>query len=425
MWGGLLTLLLGLLGWFLISRLRVGSAQGTVETVRTATVTRGDLRRTVRVSGTVGAKAFAAIVAPRMQGRGGEGGMSQMILVKLAAAGSRVKKGDLVAEFDRQWQLQRIEDRQAQVTQAEANIAKRKAELSVVREATLQNVRVAKADLDKARLDLKTAEIRSSIDAEKMKLAVEEAEARYKQMAAEAPLMEVSQKAEIRALEYKRDEEKIDTRRAEINAGKMIIRAPMDGLVVMMTTIRGNQPGQVQEGDQVFPGSLFMQIVDPSAMVVNATVNQAESHELRLGQKAEIRLDAYPDRVWPGRLISLGAMAGGSSYGFRGGSRALYVRQVPLRFSIQAQEARIIPDLSGNASVLLEEARDAVLAPRDALREENGRMYAWARAAGGEWRKRQVEVGLRDHTEAVIRSGLSAGEEVALEIPNGKETGPG
>src|SRR2546426_8288796 len=144
--------------------------------------------------------------------------------------------------------------------------------------------------MEKAQLDLKTAEVRSGIDAEKLKLAVEETTARYKQLQAEMALTEASQKAEIRALELKRDRAKIEQRRAEMNADKMIMRAPMDGIPVMQTTFRANQPGQVQEGDQVFPGSLFMQIVEPKVMVLNAAVNQAESQELRMGQKAEIRL---------------------------------------------------------------------------------------------------------------------------------------
>jgi multidrug efflux pump subunit AcrA (membrane-fusion protein) len=362
----------------------------------------------------VAAKSFAPIVAPRMRGR--ESSTFQMVLQKLAPAGSQVKKGDVIAEFDRQWQLQRIDDQQAQVVQAEANITKRKAELAVVRQATLQTLRVAKAEMEKARLDLKTSEVRSAIDAEKLKLVSEETAARYKQLEAEIPLMDQSHAAEIKALEYRRDREKIDRERAERNAERMIVRAPMDGIVVMQTTFRGGQPGTVQEGDQVYPGSLFMQVVDPSTMIVNATVNQSGSHDLRLGQRAEIRLDAYPGQSWPGRLYSIGAMAATSSYGFRGGSRAEYVRQIPVRFQIDGRDPRIIPDLSASATVLLAEEKDVLLVPREALERRNGEAYARVRRPDGGWERRRVEAGLANGTHVVVRAGLMEGDEIALEL---------
>ena len=197
----LLALLAFAAGYFLFQRVRPG-ARG-VQAVRTTRVVRGELQRTLRVSGMVGARAFAPIVAPRLSGRG-MGDAGQMILIKLAPAGSKVKKGDVIAEFDRQWQLNRIDDQEAQVVQAEADINKRRAELSILRQASLQTLRVAKAEMDKARLDLKTAEVRSAIDAEKLKLAVEETAARYKQMESEVPLMEASHAADIRALGFAR-----------------------------------------------------------------------------------------------------------------------------------------------------------------------------------------------------------------------------
>lgn len=411
---GVLLLALGLSAAYVVYQKTKPNSQALRE-VRTARIVRGELQHTVRVSGMVGAKSFAPIVAPRMMGRAGEGG--QMILLKLAPAGSRVKKGDVIAEFDRQFQLTHIDDHEAQVVQAEADISKRKAELSILRQASLQTLKVAKAEMDKAQLDLKTAEVRSAIDAAKLRLALEEATARYKQLEAERPLMEQSHAAEIRSLEYKRDEQKIGLRRAERNAERMIIRAPMNGVAVMQTTFRGNQPGTVQEGDQVFPGSFFMQVIDPSAMILNANVNQTQSQELRLGQQAEIRLDAFPDQAWPGRLISLGAMAGGSSYGMRGGSRALFVKQIPVRFSIGGRDARIIPDLSGSATVVVSSEKDVLIAPREALEEQDGKTYVRVRRPQGGWERRTVELGLTNGTHVVVRGGLQAGEEVALEAP--------
>ncbi len=39
---------------------------------------------------------------------------------------------------------------------------------------------------------------------------------------------------------------------------------------------------------------MFMQIVDPSSMVINANINQVDSEALRIGMRASVRFDAYP-----------------------------------------------------------------------------------------------------------------------------------
>jgi len=390
---------------------RSAAGAGVTPTVR---VSRGDLRRSLRIGGAITAKEFATIVAPRLAGGPkGDPSSNQMILIKMVPPGSRVKKGDTVAEFDRQWQLQRIDDQQAEVVQAEAAIAKRKAELDIDMEAARQSVKGAKADHDKAQLDLKTADIRSAIDAEKLKLAVDEAAARHKQLEEEIRLREASYKAEIRSLEITRDRAKINKARGQTNADKMILRAPIDGVAVSQMTFRGGQFGQVQEGDQLYPGTPFLQIVDTSTMVLNAAANQAESQDLRLGQRADISLDAYPGEVFRGRLVAMGAMASGSIFGVRGGSRALYVRQIPVRFLIDGSDSRIMPDLSASAAVVLEEQKNAVLAPVAALERDNGEYYVRVKTAGG-WEKRRVEVALANNTHAAIKTGLNGNEEVEL-----------
>src|SRR5690606_35176851 len=91
------------------------------------------------------------------------------------------------------------------VMQAEADIKKRLAEQSVEMENLRQNVRVAKAELDKYRADARATEVRTVVDQELIKLAVEEAEAAHKELVEELRLKQVSQNAEMRILNLTRE----------------------------------------------------------------------------------------------------------------------------------------------------------------------------------------------------------------------------
>ncbi|MBM3774364.1 MAG: HlyD family efflux transporter periplasmic adaptor subunit [Acidobacteria bacterium] len=340
------------------------------------------------------------------------GGEFMLILLEVAKPGSRVRKGDIVAEFDRQYQERRLDDYRASVIQLEANVKKLKADLMVAKEAHAQLVRTARASLEKARLDLKTVEVRSAIEAEKFRLVAEEADAHYGQSLKEVALVETSHRAQLRATEIDRDQAKIELERAEKNINRMIVRAPIDGIVVMQSIWRGGDMGQVQQGDQIPPGMFFMSIVDPSSMVINATVNQVDSEMLRLGMKAVARLDAYPGLELPASIQGIAAMAR------TGGWRASFVREIPVRLKLDRIDPRVIPDLSASAEILLSsEPRAAVLPLAAVFREPDGeRPFVFVQSPAG-WQRREVELGLSNNIAVAARSGVKPGDVVATEKP--------
>jgi HlyD family secretion protein len=438
----------GGLAWYLnmqneAARLAAKGGGGIVA-VSTAVVGLGDVHATVRVNGTIAAQNFAAMLAPRIQGsrtgmnRGGDGAgrtgggggggpmgggdatamMMMMggptdftlVLLKLANPGLRVKTGDVVAEFDPTNQLQRLDDYKDSAIQQENTVKKMLANLAATKEAHDQSVRTAKSDWEKALLDLKTKDVRSAIDAEKFRLTAEEDEAKYKQLVAEAALLDESQRAAIRSSELNRDQSKLEMARAEANVKKMIIKAPMDGIVVLNTTTRNGEFGQIREGDVVAAGQPFMTIVDPSSMVLNATVNQVDAEKLRLGMKATIRIDAYPDVELPGTLIGIGALAKASTF------RARYVGEIPLRIKIDKMDSRVIPDLTGSAEIVLNSEHNTMLVPRSAVFAENNESYVFVQGPEG-WIKKKVETGMPNYTNVAIKSGVQKGDVVALQRP--------
>ena len=400
--------------------------KGSVISVSTAVVALGDLQATVRVNGTVNAQNFAALLAPRILGSrsqlnrggdpgGGGGGGGPMgdfslVLLKLAKPGTHIKAGDVAAEFDPQNQLLRLDDYKDSAIQQENTVKKMLANLAAVKEAHNQSVRSAKADWEKAVLDLKTGPVRSAIDAEKYKLTVEENQAKYKQLVAESALVEQSQRAQIRASELNRDQSKIEMGRAEANVGKMTVKAPMNGIVVMQSIVRNGEFGQIREGDQVAAGQPFVQIVDPSSMVLNATVNQVDAEKLRLGMKAVIHMDAYPDIELPGTLMGIGAMAKASAF------RARFVGEIPVRIKLEKMDPRVIPDLTGSAEIILSSERNTMIAPRGAVFAEEGGPVMFVQGPEG-WVKNKVELGLPTFTQVAIKSGVQKGDVIALQRP--------
>lgn len=349
---------------------------------------------------------------------GGGSGDFMQVLRELVKPGSMVTRNQVVAEFDRENIILRIDDFRATVAQAEASVQKLKAELDVDRKTHQQSVDVARGALEKAKLDMKTAPVRSDIDTERLKLALEEAQARYTQLLGEVKFVEISQAADIRNAEIELQQARNELRRMEGNADRMVVKAPMDGMTVMQNMIRGGEMSTIQQGDQLFPGQMFMQIVDPSSMVVNATMNQVDVERVRVGQKARVRFDAYPGLVLPAHVTAIAAMTK------PGGQRASFFKEVPVYLKLDKIDPRVIPDLSVSADLILESEADTSVVPRGAVFGDDGGStapFVYVRNAGG-FEKREIQIGLRSHVQAAVRRGLQPGDAVALELPPGEET---
>ncbi len=296
----------------------------------------------IRLSGQTSARHFAQITVPTF--RGPDSGRD-LSLMNAPNPGAFVKKGDVVAEFDAQTLLDHIDDVQDQVEAAENAIKTREAALLVDWSALEQRLKVAKANRDKALLDQRAAEVNTEIQREIAKLNAEEAEAAYKQIQTELAKKKASQAADIRILQITLERQRIHLNNHLADVKRFKVLAPMPGLVVMAQTFRGGENRQVQVGDQVFPGMPIMKIVDTSSMQLEAKVSQADSTDFRVGQPAEVGIDAFPGLKFKGKVYSIGALA------TKGMWDSYYVRNVPITIHIEGSDPRLIPDLSAWAFV--------------------------------------------------------------------------
>lgn len=343
-------------------------------------------------------------------GGGGGGGDWDLILQKVLPPGTPVHKGEVIAEFDRQYQLLRLDDYRANLDQQNEGLKSLQANLEVDKKAHLQSIETAKANLEKARYDLKTIPVQSDIAAEQLRLAEQEAAMQYKQLQAQVKYKDISQKAEYRSGVLERDQSNIEYGRAQANADRMLVKASIDGVTVMSSAWRAGEMAQIQAGDELHPGQMFMRVVDSRSMVIEATVNQVDIEQLRLGLPARVRFDAYPELELTARVHALAAMPK------TGGFRASFVKEVPVVLKLDRLDPRVIPDLSVSVDVVLASEPQATLAPREAIFFEDGRAYAFV-ASGGGFERRELELGLMNNVAAVVRSGLAPGERIAVERP--------
>ncbi len=393
------------------------SGSGAGSQARLAVATGGELLKSLRVGGTVETLNFSAIRAPQMRGPR-DSGRADLTLMSLAPAGSIVKAGAVVAEFELRWLVDHIEDRESVVNRAQSTLKKQVADVLILKETERQARVTAKAEFEKALLDLRTAEVRSEIEAEVLKNVSEEARATWGQLEDEGRIKETVHAATIRGEELIVREEELHVERHVRDLERLQVKAPIPGMIVRESLFnKSGQFSQAKEGDQIYPGALFMRIVDVSQMVVSASVNQVDAQSIRIGDEAVVELDAYPGEQFRGRVVNMGAMASSASSGsrFSRGKGGAFIKHIPMRILIEDHDERILPDLSASVDVRASNRPKGVLVPREALRSEDGQAsnFVYVHSAG-QFLLREVRVQDVSDTEALIETGLQAGEEILL-----------
>ena len=360
------------------------------------TVSPREFVHVIRLTGLTEAVTSYTVVVPVLAGstRG------SLTIVRLSKPGTAVSKGDVLVEFDRQDQEKTAFEKDVEWRDLSEQILRKQAEQAAAKVKDESELSQAEHAVESTQLETLKNEMETKIKAEQNLQALEEAKARLAMLRQSFPLKRAAATADLRLLEIKRDRAAAAREHARQNAAAMTIRSPIDGLVVPKMAWKGNGIGDVQEGDDRWPGSPVLEVVSQASMQVRAKINQADAAAVRTRQPVTVRLDAYPDIELHGRILQVGPIAAPGSFSPR-------VRSFTAVVGIDGSHARVLPDLSAAVDVEVERISNALVVPRSAVHESNGRASV---SVGGS--ERTVTLGPRDAISVVITDGLRAGDEV-------------
>src|SRR5581483_8383047 len=225
----------------------------------------------LHITGTVRAVRVYAIQTPPITQITQAGGQNnRLTLVRLAENGARVKEGDLLAEFDNTRQLDEALEAEAKYDDLGHQARQKAAENQSDAEKRVTNLKQAEADLAKALIQLKKGPILSEIDRTENEIKAASAREQLASLEKSHQARLRAEAAALRILELQRDRQKVALERATANAEKLVIKAPLGGMVALESIWKGGTMGHPLEGDQLFPGQSLMKIFDPSQMTVDA-----------------------------------------------------------------------------------------------------------------------------------------------------------
>jgi RND family efflux transporter MFP subunit len=375
--------------------------------VAVAKVRKGEFIISVRTRGDIASTRSIVLTAPQVP---------SPQIVHLAESGRAVKKGDVVVEFDSAQQEQTYLEETTSVRTVDSEIVQTKASHRITDEMDSMNLMTAEYNLERAKLEASKAEVISEIEGAKNRIDVGVTEGELKQVKATINSHDVAQKADLERLDQKKDKTVRDRERAKNYLSKMVIRAPIDGIVNILPNFRssgsfGSAPPPFKEGDQAWTGASIAEIPDLSQMRIDLKLEEVDRGRLKMGQVARIRVDAIPDKEFKAALDWISPIA---TVNFRG--PWMQEKTFPARATLKNLDPRLRPGMSATAEIVIESEPDRLLIPVRASFVHNGKPAVYVQR-GENFVLRQIEVGKRNNNDIVVLSGLTLGETVALENP--------
>lgn len=222
-------------------------------------VKRGDFATEVHAVAELSATDSVMLSAPTVGG-------DALQITHLAQTGDRVKKGDVVIEFDPSEQHYKLEQNHSELMQAEQEITKAKADALVLAAQDKVALLKARYDVRRAELDVGKNELLSKIDGEKNELALQHAKRVLAELENDIESHHASGQASIFLAQEKYNKAKLAMEQAQQNLDRMHVTAPMDGLISIQKNMNasggffftGMSLPDYRPGDQVQPGSAII-----------------------------------------------------------------------------------------------------------------------------------------------------------------------
>ena len=289
-------------GW-LVWRM-AGSGLSAASNVETAEVVRGEFVDLLTLRGEVKAVRSVVIGAPS--------GAGDLQVVQLARNGAEVKKGDVVAQFDRTTGERQLAEKRSLLRQAEAEIERARAQGRLQEEGTLTEQMRGQYEVERAKLDVGTRDVISKLEGEKAVLKLSDAEQKVREVDAKLGATRAAGRADVRALEQKRDKAKADVEIEERRLAALTLRAPVNGLMTLGQNWRAGGPFGGREwraGDRAWPGAVIGELPELASPYILAKIDEIDRGRLRQGMDATVVVEALPGAELPAKLSAFSTLA--------------------------------------------------------------------------------------------------------------------
>jgi HlyD family secretion protein len=363
-----------------------------IDPTKLAKVEKGDLAKSVVATGKV-------TPITKVEIKSKASGIVKKLYVD---AGDNVKKGQVLAELDRDEIEAQVNSSRAQLLSSEANEKGAEADMKRA-EVDAQGVDVPtlKRAYDRAQEMAKGGIVSTSSldDAQRMYIM-----AVNKQDVARAQL--VVNKAKVAQAHADVQKSDATLKQLEEQLSYTTIVAPIDGIILSRDVEMGDAVSSILVMGSA--ATLVMTIGDTSEVYVKGKVDESDIGKVYLGQPARIRVETFKDKTFTGHVTKISPM----------GAEKDNVTTFEVRVSINNPGGELKAEMTANAEIILDEHKNVLMIPEGAiLYDKDKKASTEVPDPKGKEGKRKValNIGISNGAKTEVLSGLKEGDQVVLQ----------
>jgi multidrug efflux pump subunit AcrA (membrane-fusion protein) len=334
---------------------------------------------------------------------------SAMTLAWIVEDGSRVRAGEVVARFDPSDFQKMLLDGRGDEATAKEKMEKAGASRAATQKDMALDEQTAKAELAHAREFQSTdREIFSRFDIAKSQIDTELAQAKESYAAAMTRAKGALSQTDVELYRIDAAKAAKDAERAEKALAAVEVKAPHDGVMVLARNWQGYLP---RPGQTFWPGQKLGEIPDTKNLQAEVYVLEADAGGLTAGQRAEVEPYGTRGEVLVGKVSRVDSLAQP-----RFPEVPVQYFGATLTFSGPVP-SDLVPGQRVRAEILVQDLPKALVVPRQAVYERDGKPVVYLQRWLGSFDSVPVVLGPGALGRVVVRQGLKAGQVIALVEP--------
>lgn len=335
----------------------------------------------------------------------------QATISDMVPEGSVLKAGDYVASLDRTELETKLKEAQTEIDKIQTQLEQAKIDTAIELRSIRDELVNLGFSMEEKKLQVEQSKYEPRMVIQQAEIDLEKSQRDLKQLTKKYELTQTKSMAKISEILASLKQQEIKRQRLADLSAEFVVKAPKDGMVIYARSWNGKVgPGsQISTWDPV-----VAELPDLSIMISKTYVNEVDISKVQKGQDVNIKVDAFPDKQYSGKVIAV-ANVGEQLKGYD--SKVFEV-------TVQVSEVDSIlrPAMTTSNEILTYTYQDVLFVPLEAI--QNDTLAYVFKKTEGKIVKQEVITSESNDNEVIVEHGLAAGEEVLLVIPDGAEKLP-
>ncbi|MGH9831970.1 MAG: efflux RND transporter periplasmic adaptor subunit [Blastocatellia bacterium] len=335
----------------------------------------------------------------------------QFQIVNLVAEGKQVKAGEQLIAFDAQRIRDDLQRFQNELDQANKELEKTRTQIDLERQELLTRLAAAENNHEKLKLkQTRDLQFEAPNKVEEDRLAFEQARREVEALKERLDWHKKSSEATYQIIVSKKTRAENKVNQIKKGMENFQAKADRDGVVIYKSKWNGDK---YRVGENVWMGQSILEIPELNTIIAEAFVPEVDIGKIKTGQRAEVTIDAFPDKTYSGSIKYIGTLVRPKAWDIPNKILDIQIALDQLDTSIMR------PAMSVKAKIETSTIENCLAVPLKAVRTTAEGSMIKVEADQG-WRQQQVKLGESNGTEVVIVEGLNAGDRIATDFAKAK-----